>query len=125
MDTHESGKNGRTLTLVYGDVPRPVHGAGRKKKSAAMSFSTAEFDLDRMMHDVFCTLTGADGNVPSEGVQEIRERRQWPWRVIARRFREARDAGVPASQLDEVIHVLQQYRVRLYASPTSDQRRRA
>ena len=114
MDAGQSGKNRNGMSVERGALygKRPA-----KKKSAAMQFTTAEFKLENEMHTVWVALNTPSGTVPSEGIQMIRERRQWPWRVIARRFREARNAGVPASQLDEVIHVLRQYRERLYATP--------
>lgn len=102
----------RVLSLVQGDQwgkPRRP-----KQQRAAMTFTTAEFTLDREMHDVFCAMQDESGDVPSRGVQDIRQHLQHPWRVIARRFREARKAGVSAAQLYEVTHVLNSYIASLY-----------
>lgn len=100
------------LRLERGDL----YGKPRKfERRAAMAFTTAEFDLDRVMHDAFCALEGEDGTVPSRGIQEIRQHRQRPWRFMGRRLREAVNAGATEAQLHEVVHVLHQYVTRLYA----------
>lgn len=85
----------------------------RFTKKAAMGFTTLEFELEREMHAVFCAMAADDGNVPSRGVQDIRQHSQHPWRVLARRLREAHAAGVPKHQLREVMHVLEHYVMRL------------
>jgi hypothetical protein len=113
------GKYGNRLSVVRGDLygkPRQYN-----RQRAAVGFTTAEFRLDREMHEVFCAFTAEDGVVPSRAVQEIREHRQHPWRVIARRFREARKAGVPLEQLHAVINVLHAYARELYRE--TEQRR--
>lgn len=111
MATNDEKKYGK-LSVVRGTLYGRAHAANRQR--AATGFTTAEFRLDREMHDVFCALHAEDGSVPSRPIQEIREHRQHPWRMIARRFREAALANVPEHQLDEVIHVLQQYKASLY-----------
>ena len=103
-------KNGK-LALVRGGLYGRARAFNRQPVPADMP---ADFQLDREMRTVFAALHAEDGTVPSRGVQEIREGRQWPWRVIARRFREARLANVPESQLDEVIAVLVSYKCSLY-----------
>lgn len=70
--------------------------------------------LDREMHGVFTTIHGVDGCVPSTAFYEIRRHRQHPWRLLARRVREARAAGAPREQVKEIAHVLGAYIDQLY-----------
>ena len=117
MQGDGSGKY-RKLGLVRGDQ----YGKPRRfSKKADMSFTTAEFTLDREMHDAFAAMEAEDGTVPSIGVEDIRRHRQHPWRVIARRFREAHAAGVSKAQMYEVVHVLQVYIARLGTERTKKQ----
>ena len=53
--------------------------------------------------------------VPSRAIQQVREHQQWPWRVFARRLREAVEAGVPTTQLYEITHRFNQYVAQLAA----------
>lgn len=72
------------------------------------------YKLDTNVESMFIAMEDARGNVPSRGVQEIREHRHRPWRVLARRFRECRDAGVPLHQTIAVVHALEQWVRDLY-----------
>lgn len=123
METGAAGKN-RKLTLVKGGLYGTPRG-GRKKKGAAMAMTAAEFRLDQQMHSAFCALNAPDGTVPSEGVQLIREHRQWPWRVLGRRLREAVNAGVTSGQLYEITHELNLYIAYLLREREGTEKRRA
>lgn len=70
--------------------------------------------LDRAMHEAFVRLTNPNGVVPSRGVQEVREHRQMPWRVLARRFYELRQARVPREQAKEIVRTLDRWVDGLY-----------
>lgn len=52
-------------------------------------------DLDREMHSAYVQMRTEAGTSPSEGVWNIWEHRQFPWRVMARRQYEAAQARVP------------------------------
>lgn len=84
---------------------RIVKGGRYGKPRRSRPRTTAEFILDRELHDAFIAIRGADGTVPSNGVYEIRQKDQHPWRILAKRFRECRDAGVPKEQVLGVLRV--------------------
>lgn len=86
---------------------------GRYARKAAMSLTTLELELEREMHTAFCAMTTEEGSVPSRGVQDIRQHSQHPWRVLARRLREAHAAGVHKQQLHNVVRVFEHYVDRL------------
>lgn len=112
MSASEQQKYGK-FEVVRGDLyaqPRRWN-----RRPAATGFSTAEYDLDRDMHDLFTALVSVDGTVPSRAIQQVREHQQWPWRVFARRLREAVEAGVPTTQLYEITHRFNQYVAQLAA----------
>lgn len=67
------------------------------------------YKLDTDVQAAFAAMEDVSGTVPSRGVQEIREHRHRPWRVLARRFRECRDAGVPLHQSIAVVYALEQW----------------
>lgn len=75
----------------------------------------SDWELDREMKDAFVAMYGEDGSVPSEAIYDIRRGRQAPWRVLARRIREARAMGVPKEQVHAVVHVLEGYVESVYA----------
>ncbi len=101
MSSEAAKKNGFRV-LRGGQYGRP-----QKRR---VEVSGPEFHkLDMDVQAAFAALEDSDGHVPSRGIQEIREHRQWPMRVIARRFRECRDAGVPLHQQLAVVHVLEQW----------------
>lgn len=70
--------------------------------------------LDREMHSAFTVIHGEDGCVPSTAFYEIRRHRQHPWRLLARRVTEARQAGAPKEQVKGIVHVLEHYIDQLY-----------
>ena len=70
--------------------------------------------LDREMHTAFAQITGADGNVPSEAIYDIRRDRQHPWRVLARRLTEAHRADTPKEQVKAIVRVLDLFVDSLY-----------
>jgi len=98
MRDGDERKNGNfTLRLEDGGLARKV---GRPK--GARQMTTGEWRLDRELVSAFARLEGENGNVPSRGVQDIRERRHAPWRALARRFVEAAVAGVPKEHVLEI-----------------------
>lgn len=108
MDGGGAGKDGFRLRVVRGGR----YAQFRQK----VEVTGPEFwKLDTDVQAAFAAMEDGDGHVPSRGVQEIRENRQRPWRVLARRFRECRDAGVPLHQAVAVIHVLEHWLRDLYA----------
>ena len=58
-----------------------------------------EIELDERMRSAYVRCVDRAGRVPSRAVQEIREGRQTPWRVPARRAIEMARAGVPADDI--------------------------
>lgn len=58
-----------------------------------------EIELDERMRRMYVRCVGENGTVPSRAVQLIREGRQTPWRVPARRAIEMARAGVPADDI--------------------------
>jgi hypothetical protein len=82
---------------------------GRYGRQALRTRTTGEFRLDDAMHTAFCQLTTLAGTVPSRGVQEVRERKQFPWRILARRIVEARMQEVPKERVRAVIHALEEF----------------
>lgn len=94
-----------------------IRGGQYAKRAIArkVEVSGPEFwKLDTDMQAAFTALEGSDGTVPSRGVYEIRAHRQRPWRVLARRIREARDAGVPKHRVIGVVRTLEMWIMDLY-----------
>lgn len=58
------------------------------------------------MHEAFVQIHGADGSVPSEAIYDVRRGRQFPWRKLAKRIREAHYAETPIDQVKEIVRVL-------------------
>lgn len=113
METAGQEKNGnRGLQLHRGD--RYARFRQQRVEVTGPEF----FKLDTDVQAAFAAMEDAAGNVPSRGVQEIREHRQRPWRVLARRFRECRDAGVPLHRVLAVVRVLELWARDLYEQPT-------
>lgn len=69
--------------------------------------------LDRENHATWCKAVGEDGTVPSDGIYDIRRMRQHPWRVEARREREAVLAGVEEAVFEELDFNARRYRERV------------
>lgn len=76
--------------------------------------SSVALDLDRAMHEAFIRLFDPNGRVPSRGVQEIREGRRHPWRAMARRFVELRQARVPLEHTKALIAEMDRFVDGLY-----------
>lgn len=75
-----------------------------------------ERELDTAMHYAFIQVEGADGAVPSRGVQDVRELRARPWRTLARRFLEMRAAGCTLEQALAVLHAFERWLIRLWGT---------
>lgn len=90
-----------------------LHG-GRYAQRPMRTFTTAEFRLDREMQSAFAAIHGEDDTVPSEGIYKIRKHEQHPWRVLARRIIEARNANAPKEQLEGVLKVFATWVNELY-----------
>ncbi len=117
VSTEAAQKNGFRVERG-GQYGRPLR---RRVEVSGPEFHRLDMDVQA----AFAALEDAHGHVPSRGIQEIREHRQWPMRVIARRFRECRDAGVPLQQQLAVVHVLEQWVRNINAAPDSDRDRAA
>lgn len=101
-----------------------VRGGRYGRRPSATAFTTSEFRLDREMVAVFAALESESGTVPSRAIQEIREGNQKPWRYLARRFREARLAGVEKDAAKAPLRVLELYIDELF-SDTNERGRAA
>lgn len=106
-------ENYGTLTVIRGGQ----YATGRKKRRSAAVF--IDWKLDDELHSVFVEWKGTDGDVPSRPVYDIREKKQRPWRYLAKRFREARRAGVPKAAVLAVLAVLTRFVEELYADVPS------
>lgn len=69
--------------------------------------------LDQDMHAAWCKALDPDGRVPSEGISDIRRHMQHPWRVEARRVREAVLADVEEAVFEEMDFAARRYRERV------------
>lgn len=103
MSEHDGGKYRKGLIVVRGD------------QWAARTVRDRDLErwLDRENHSTWCKAIGTDGTVPSEGIYEIRRHRQHPWRVEARREREAVLAGVEEAVFDELDFNARRFRERI------------
>lgn len=93
----DDGKYG-TLRLIRGGQ----YGKPNRKRPP----SDKEKQLDSRMHGAFLRLVTDEGIVASRGIQEVREHRQAPWRILARRIWEAKQAGVPKGEVKAVLDTL-------------------
>lgn len=94
-----------------------LHRGGRyaRFRSAKVQITGPElWQLDADMQAAFASLEDATGHVPSRGVQAIREKHHRPWRVLGRRLRELRNAGVPEAQSLALIATLAEWVHGLY-----------
>lgn len=91
-------RNPTTLTLVSGDQygrrPRP---------QTRRAMTSGEYTLESALRTAFASVAGADGTVPSEAIYDIRRGRQHPWRTLARRLVEMREAGASEDQAHLII----------------------
>lgn len=100
---------------------RVVRGGQYARRNRVEITGPEFWKLDASMHETFVALEDASGRVPSRGIQEIREHRQRPWRVLARRFRELRDVGIPKHEALRVVRTLEQWVSDLWdATPPKD-----
>jgi hypothetical protein len=103
MDAEGREKNRIQLTVIRGD-----QWAAR---------TVRDFDLERWLdrenHATWCKAVGEDGTVPSDGIYDIRRDRQHPWRIEARREREAVLAGVEEAVFEELDFNARRYRERI------------
>lgn len=76
---------------------------------------SGDWRLDQKVRDVFVSMFGEDGTVPSESISDIRRDRQHPLRFIARRIREARRANVPKEKVKPIAQVIDDYIEEVYA----------
>lgn len=106
MGTTNNQKQG-SLTLARG-------GLYATRKGRTEGRVQPDWKLDREMADAFAGITGEDGSVPSKGIYAIRDRSQHPWRVLWRRFLEARTANAPLEQALAPIRVLEMRVRELY-----------
>jgi hypothetical protein len=103
MDASRREKNG--IALVRG---------GQYAKRPVAAKTSADWKLDTEMASAFAGITGEDGSVPSKGIYCIRDRSQHPWRVLSRRFKEAKAANAPLDQVLAPVRVLELWVRELY-----------
>lgn len=60
-----------------------LHRGGRARRTLSPDEQAA---LDRRMHGAFVGVFDEQGRVPSEGIQDVRQKKQHPWRVIGKRL---------------------------------------
>lgn len=77
----------------------------------------SDWKLDDEMLAAFEGWHGDDGTVPSRAVADIRVGQQRPWRYLAKRFREARAAGVAKENVLAVVRTLELFVDELFAEP--------
>lgn len=108
-----AGKNGNLLHVVRGGLyaSRPVRVTAK---------TVADWRLDEEMATAFAGITGENGTVPSKGIYDIRDRSQHPWRVLARRFKEARAAKAELDQALAPVRVLETWVRNLWNEPGQD-----
>lgn len=92
----------------FGNLRLERGGQYAKRPARSMRMmTTGEWRLDEEMAAAFAAIESENGTVPSRGIQEIRERRQHPWRVLARRFIEARRSGADRDSVKAPLRVLE------------------
>jgi len=91
-----------------------------RKQRATRVMTSGEWSLDREIRGAFAAVKGADGTAPSTAFYNIAEHRQHPWRIIARRFVEARDAGTHPDQLLVILDVFRWWVMHKLYRPTRD-----
>jgi hypothetical protein len=83
---------------------------------------SGDWRLDQRVRDVFVSMFGEKGTVPSEAISDIRRDRQHPLRFLGRRIREARRANVPKEKVQPLAQVIADYIDQVYAE--GDRQRR-
>lgn len=111
MTAGTAKKYGNGFSLIRGGQ-YPMRGRRRGRRT----LTAAELVLDRDMHTAFVQLLTPTGQVPSIGVQRVREREQHPWRFLARRIIEAHATGVEHSKVRAILLAMLAWVDRLYAT---------
>ena len=86
-----SAERGRNLRLV----PGGLYGRKKRRLVKVSGFRSELLLLDNRKHLSYLRIADRDGDVPSEGIQNVREGKTHPWRVEGRRYLEMKAAGVP------------------------------
>jgi hypothetical protein len=84
------GQKQENLQLVRG---------GRYAERPARVFTSAELRLDIDMQALIGAVRGADGKHPTRGFRKVVYQESFPWRLLARYFVAAWQAGAPIHQL--------------------------
>lgn len=71
--------------------------------------ASAEVELERKMRAQFVRMRSEAERSPGRAYDAIAADEQHPWRVLARRIREARAAKVPRSAVQEMVDEIEQY----------------
>lgn len=97
----DGGKKCGNLTLLQGGLagPRAV---------------TPEVRLERDLRARFVAMRGKDGKVVGRAFHDIACGHQNPWRILARRIREAQLKRVPREQVKGIVADIDAYVDRLY-----------
>lgn len=99
----DSGGNYRKLSIVRGE---------QYTRRAVLDLDLARW-LDADMHAAWCKAVDPKGRVPSEGISDIRRHMQHPWRIEARRMREAVLADVEEAVFEEMDFAARRFRQRI------------
>lgn len=75
-----------------------------------------EEEMERLVQEVFARARGRDGRVPSRRWYEVAEGARRPVRVLLRRMVEARQAGVPREELEQLVAGMLRYLDRKYGT---------
>lgn len=67
----------------------------RRRQLKVVGLRAELFRLDARKRLAYLRLVDANGSVPTEGIQKVREGITNPWRVEGRRYLEMKAAGVP------------------------------
>lgn len=76
-----------------------------------------EEEMERLVQEIFARARGRDGKVPSRRWYEVAEGARRPVRVLLRRMVEARQAGVPREELEQLVVGMLRYLDRKYGTP--------
>ena len=92
----------RNLMLIQGGARGPARIIIRGRRKGRRFKTAAEMVLDREIREAFAKLEDANGNVPSEAIQKIREGVQLPVGCLGRRLVEAHAAGCASPAIREI-----------------------
>ena len=90
-------------------------GLAQRRRFAGSRTVPADTWLEREMVSAFAAIHGEDGTVPSKGIYNIRSLDHRPWRALAKRLSEAKEAGAPREQVEGVLKVFAVWLDELYA----------